>query len=161
MKTINITIHGEPFGKLNLRPVMRGGHASSYSPKENNWYMDRVIGILNEIDFIRESEDVIFPKEVSVAVHIVAYFKIPEGNYKYYKKEKRSRWNQEGQDMIDGKIRPNKKPDLDNISKAICDGISHHGKVWHDDSQVVEEHIEKYYSEFPRVEVTIKEVKHE
>ena len=152
---VRFEILGEPFGKLNPRPVMRGGHASSYSPKENNWYMDRVIGILNGIDFIRESEEVIFPKEVSVSVTIIAYFKIPKSNFKYYKKEKRSRWNQVGQDMIAGKIRPNKKPDLDNISKVICDGISHHGKVWHDDSQVVEEHIEKFYAEQPRVEVYI------
>ena len=60
--------------------------------------------------------------------------------------------------MLKGKIRPTKKPDLDNISKVICDGISHQGRIWYDDSQVVSECIVKHYSRQPRVEVVISKV---
>ena len=154
--TIKFTIPGEPFGKLNLRPMVRGGHARAYSPKENNMYMDRIIGILNQNMIF--TEPFIFPKGTAVSITITAFFKIPDGNYKYYKSEKRSRYNQEGQDMLAGKIRPTKKPDCDNISKVICDAISHQGRVWYDDNQVVVDTIMKYYDTNPRVEVTIEEI---
>ena len=154
--TIKFTIPGEPFGKLNLRPMVMGGHARAYSPKENNMYMDRIIGILNQN--LLFSEEFIFPKGTPVSVMITAYFKIPDGNYKYYKREKISRYDQEGQDMLAGKIRPTKKCDLDNISKIICDAITHQGRIWYDDSQVAHEVLEKYYAQVPRVEVVIEEL---
>lgn len=153
-RKIEFTIPGEPFGKLNLRPMVLGGHARAYSPKENNMYMDRIIGILNQnIVFDR---DYIFPKGTGVTVTITAYFKVPDGHYKFYKRENRSRYDAEGQAMLEGKIKPCKKPDLDNVSKVICDGISHQGRIWYDDSQVVTEHISKVYDTVPRVEVIIE-----
>lgn len=155
--TVKFTIPGEPFGKLNLRPMVMGGHARAYSPKENNMYMDRIIGILNQ-NLIFEKGVYFFPKGTPVSVMITAYFKIPDGHYKYYKREKISRYDQEGQDMLAGKIRPTKKPDLDNISKVICDAISHQGNIWYDDSQVSMELLMKYYDTNPRVEVTIEEL---
>lgn len=154
--TIKFVIPGEPFGKLNLRPVMRCGHASSYSPKENNMYMDRIIGILNQN--LVFTEDFIFPKGTPVSIVITAYFKVPDGNYKYYKREGAFRYDKEGQDMLSGKIRPTKKPDLDNVSKVICDAISHQGRIWYDDSQVSMELLMKYYDTNPRVEVIIEEL---
>ena len=59
--------------------------------------------------------------------------------------------------MLKGLIKPTKKPDLDNISKVICDAISHQGGIWHDDSQIASEMLSKYYSDKPRVEVCIEE----
>lgn len=54
-----------------------------------------------------------------------------------------------------GLIRPTKKPDIDNITKAILDALN---KVaYKDDSAIVRFSIEKYYSDSPRVEVTIGE----
>ena len=55
------------------------------------------------------------------------------------------------------KENPTKKPDLDNISKVICDAISHQGGIWHDDSQITSEMLSKHYSDKPRVEVCIEE----
>ena len=60
--------------------------------------------------------------------------------------------------MLKGEIRPTKKPDCDNISKAVCDGITHQGRVWYDDSQVVTNFVMKLYDYTPRVEVTIEEI---
>lgn len=152
--TVKFVVPGEPFGKFNQRPTMIGGHARAYSPKENNMYMDRIIGIIGQE--LRFDSDYVFPKGTPVSVMIVAYFKIPDGHYKYYKKEKASRYDSTGQQMLEGKIRPTKKPDLDNISKAVCDGISHQGRVWYDDSQIAVELLMKYYDSNPRVEVTIE-----
>ena len=156
--TIKFEIPGEPFGKLNMRPTMILGHASSYSPSKNNQYMDRIIQIINQ-NMIFDS-DYVFPKGTPVSVMIIAYFKIPDGEYKFYKREGVSRYTATGQAMLDGKIRPTKMPDADNISKAVCDGISHQGRIWYDDSQVCMELIMKFYDSRPRVEVTIEEITH-
>ena len=55
--------------------------------------------------------------------------------------------------MLDGKIRPTKKPDVDNIVKTIMDAGN--GVIWHDDKSVVEVVVCKWYSDNPRVEVCV------
>lgn len=154
---IKIVIDGEPFGKLNLRPRMMGKHASVYPPKENEQYMKKVCETL-EKSGIEFSDEPLFPKGTPVKVTLVAYFKIPESHYKFYKKENNWRYDDQGQKMLDGVILPTKKPDTDNISKIVCDGITHFGKVWYDDCQVVAEEITKFYSDKPRVEVIIEKI---
>ena len=56
-------------------------------------------------------------------------------------------------------IRPATKPDLDNILKAICDGLN--GVAWKDDVQVVEATVSKNYRRSPRVVVLITPVEAE
>lgn len=57
--------------------------------------------------------------------------------------------------MLDHKIRPTKKPDFDNIGKVICDALN---KIaYRDDSQIVDAQVRKFYSDRPRVVVTIME----
>ena len=51
------------------------------------------------------------------------------------------------------KERPTKKPDADNIVKAILDALN--GLMYKDDSCIVELHCIKYYSDVPRVEVYV------
>jgi Holliday junction resolvase RusA-like endonuclease len=49
-----------------------------------------------------------------------------------------------------------KRPDLDNVIKAIADGSN---KIaFHDDSQICRIIAEKHYSETPRVEVKLEEM---
>ena len=56
--------------------------------------------------------------------------------------------------MLEHKIRPTKKPDWDNIGKIICDSLN---KVaYRDDSVVVDAQVRKFYSENPRVDVSIR-----
>ena len=50
-------------------------------------------------------------------------------------------------------ILPTKKPDTDNIAKAILDALN--GVAYYDDAQVVELHVVKKYSDEPRAEVMI------
>ncbi|WP_334299865.1 RusA family crossover junction endodeoxyribonuclease [Anaerobutyricum hallii] len=53
-------------------------------------------------------------------------------------------------------MRPTKKPDLDNVIKSILDALN---KVaYHDDTQIVSLSMEKFYSDSPRVEVTINSI---
>jgi Holliday junction resolvase RusA-like endonuclease len=57
--------------------------------------------------------------------------------------------------MIDGTIKPVKKPDLDNIAKICLDALNK--LAFDDDSQIVALRVEKHYSEEPRVEIEITE----
>lgn len=49
-----------------------------------------------------------------------------------------------------------KKPDVDNLAKAICDSLN--GIVWHDDGQIAELFIVKSYQRANVVEVYIEEI---
>lgn len=86
-----------------------------------------------------------FDENVPLLLEIKAYFKIPTSASKKRKAL-----------MEDGKIRPTKKPDIDNVFKAIADSLN--GIAYKDDSQIISGTVSKFYSEQPRVEVTIKEI---
>ena len=58
--------------------------------------------------------------------------------------------------MRTGEIRPTKRPDLDNILKAVSDALN--GIAYKDDSQIVAAVIQKFYSDKPRAEVEIKKI---
>lgn len=53
-------------------------------------------------------------------------------------------------------LRPITKPDADNYAKGVLDAVK--GVIWQDDGQVVDLVARKFYSEIPRVEVTVKEI---
>ncbi|MEG0471295.1 MAG: RusA family crossover junction endodeoxyribonuclease [Solibacillus sp.] len=56
--------------------------------------------------------------------------------------------------IASGELRPTTKPDLDNLVKGIKDGCTK--IIWHDDAQIVEMVVRKFYGMQPRVEVKIK-----
>lgn len=58
------------------------------------------------------------------------------------------------QQALDGQILPTKKPDADNVIKAVFDALN--GIVWQDDVQVVQLQASKRYSATPGVAVVIK-----
>ena len=53
-------------------------------------------------------------------------------------------------------VRPTIKPDLDNYTKGVLDGLK---RAWFDDGQITDYDIKKDYDEDPRVEVLIEEWK--
>ena len=56
--------------------------------------------------------------------------------------------------IASGELRPTTKPDLDNLVKGIKDGCSK--IIWHDDAQIVEMVVRKFYDMTPRAEVKIE-----
>jgi Holliday junction resolvase RusA-like endonuclease len=63
-------------------------------------------------------------------------------------------WSKKKQaQALRGELRPAKKPDADNVLKAVCDGIN--GVVWKDDVQAVDVLMRKVYAETPGVRVRV------
>lgn len=79
-----------------------------------------------------------------VGIDIVAYLSIPKSTPK-----------KSVPDMLDNKVSPTKKPDIDNIAKSILDAMNKF--IIHDDNQVSKISIEKRYGEEEKVHIRIYE----
>ena len=126
------TIPGEPKGKARHR-ITKSGIA--YIPKQTtsyeNWVKQCYLDNYEQTD-----------SKAEISVHITCFFAPP----KSISKKKR-------QQMLSNKINVTKKPDCDNIAKIILDSLN---KIaYHDDSQVVNLHVNKRYAELPYVHVEI------
>ena len=133
-------IHGDPQGKGRPRFSTVCGHVHTRTPDETVLYENLV-----KTEY-RQQVGVKFPDDAMLDVRIFAYYPIPKSA------SKRKR-----QAMLDKKIRPTKKPDWDNVGKVICDSLN--GIAYRDDAQVVDSMVRKFYSEDPKVVVTIEEIK--
>ena len=85
------------------------------------------------------------PYENQVRAEIEVLVAVPKSDSKTKKKAK-----------IEGMIRPAVKPDCDNLAKSILDSLN--GLAYHDDKQVVELSVKKYYAENAEVRVRLTEV---
>lgn len=127
---LEFSVPGEPKGKARPR-VTRGGHA--YTPKETVMYENLI-----RTAFVDAYPDAV-PLDVPVKVFINAEFPIPKS---WSKKKKASA----------GYV--TKKPDIDNIVKAVFDGLN--GVAWTDDAMVASVEAEKHYTDkMPRCCITI------
>lgn len=140
MKRISFSIPGAPFGKQRPRVVHNGSFSKAYTPKETVNYENLI-----KVMYQQAAKGQMFPEGSMLDVRIIAYYEIPKSTSK--KKQKQ---------MLEHKIRPTKKPDWDNIGKIVCDSLN---KIaYHDDSAVVDAQVRKFYSENPRVDVTIRRI---
>lgn len=79
-----------------------------------------------------------------IKMDIVAYFEVPKSTSKLVKIQ-----------MMENKISPTKKPDIDNIVKIILDAMNN--IAFKDDTQITKISVEKKYSEIEKVFVRIEE----
>ena len=134
--TFNFEIIGEPQGKGRPRFSTRGGFVKTYTPEKTASYENFVkLCYLNKYKGQKLDGEII--------AEIIAYFSIP----KSFSKKKRL-------EAIEGKIKPTKKPDTDNIAKTILDSLN--GIAFEDDKQVVALLVKKLYGEEAKVVVTLK-----
>lgn len=144
---IHFVVYGQPFGKVNMRPIKFGKKLSLCNPDSNNNYMrmvqDAFFGVYSGFYPV-------FPKGTPIAIKIAAYYKVQSDCYN------QKGLNQKGLKKIKGIERPTLKPDCDNISKVVCDALN--TIAWYDDSQVVELSVAKFYSEQPRVDICISSI---
>jgi Holliday junction resolvase RusA-like endonuclease len=83
--------------------------------------------------------------EGALKLTVNAFFSIPKSTSKKNKEK-----------MLQGEIRPTKKPDWDNVGKIISDALNE--MAYKDDCQIVCATVRKWYSDNPRVEVEITEL---
>ena len=134
--TVKFTVLGEPRGKQRPR-MTRNGH--TYTPAETVQYENLV-----RMEYRRQCGDYRFPDDAALDMRIMAYYAIP----KSVSKKKR-------QEMLERRIRPLKKSDWDNVGKIIADSLNE--IAYKDDVQIVDGQVRKFYSDQPRVVVTIQE----
>lgn len=135
--TAHFTIPGEPKGKARPRFSSRSGRA--YTPKDTVAYENKVKQCYSE-----QCGDYYFGTDI-VSVKILAYYPIPKSASKKFRIS-----------VLNGLIRPGKKPDSDNVIKIVCDALN--GVAWNDDAQVVECLFQKWYDEEPCVDVWVETI---
>lgn len=145
-------VPGKPKGKGRPRFARHGKHVITYTDKSTASYEKQVVDQYNE----KYKKYPTF--ESGVIVDIAAYFPLNKSDYYPVNKNHNGELKPSGIDKINGKIKCIIKADCDNIGKEILDGLNH-TKIWNDDSQITKLNISKFYSENPRVEVTIREDK--
>lgn len=74
----------------------------------------------------------------------------------FYRQVQKSLSKKERARRLSGEHRPTVKPDLDNYIKSALDGLN--GVLWTDDARIVDLHAHKYYSDRPRIEITVREL---
>lgn len=133
---VRFTVPGEPVGKGRHRTTKTG---RTYTPEKTAKYEKLV-----KRSYFEQCGNRFFDKDVALDLRMIAYFAIPKSASKVKQNLMRLHI-----------IRPTKRPDNSNVLKAIEDGLNK--SAYHDDSQIVDLMVRKFYSDNPRVVVTIKE----
>lgn len=133
---VRFTIPGEPQGKGRARIGRIAGHARMFTPAKTLAYEGLVAQMAQEA---MAGAPLI---EGPASLELDLRFSVP-----------RSAPKRQRADMLAGVMRPTKKPDADNVLKAICDGMN--GVVWRDDVQAVDIRVTKRYAEVPGVVVAV------
>ena len=134
-KRLSITIIPKP--KERPRAAMIGGHARIFTPKTTEAYEKEI-----RAAWIRANGEK--PEEGPLRARIYFGLPIPKSETKANKLL-----------MVLRKVFPIKRPDLDNLVKAVLDALN--GVAYKDDSQIVTVLSKKNYSEAPYVRVIISE----
>ena len=140
MKTVKFVIAGDPKGKGRPRVVSRNGFSRAYTPKDTAMYENLV-----RVEYELQTDRYRFEDGSALKMTIDAYYSIPKSTSK-----------KKADLMRSGVIRPLKKPDADNCIKIIADSLNNIS--YKDDTQIVDVRCRKFYSDEPRVEVTISEL---
>lgn len=130
------TVPGEPQGKGRARVGTIAGKARMFTPAKTVAYEGLVAHAAQEA--MRGAAPIERPCRIELDVLCT----VPAS----WSAKKRAQ-------ALAGAIRPAKKPDADNVLKAVCDGIN--GVIWRDDVQAVEGMWRKLYAETPGVRVRV------
>ena len=134
---VEFTVPGEVCAKGRPRFVNRGRFVQTYTPDKTVNYENLV-----RLSFMQAGCEKL---SGAIRAEIKVFMQIPKSESM---KKKAA--------MMAGQIRPTKKPDADNCAKSVLDALN---KIaFDDDSQIVELHVNKYYSENPRVTITLEEI---
>ncbi len=136
MNAIAFIVPGEPQGKGRPRIGKIGQHARMFTPAKTVAYE----GLVAQAAQTAMDGAPLIEQPVRLELDVLC--SVPAS------------WSQKKQaQALAGAIRPAKKPDADNVLKAICDGMN--GVVWKDDVQAVDVLLRKVYAQTPGVRVRV------
>lgn len=135
MDKVKFTVMGEPKGKGRPRFSTQTGRA--FTPKQTVNYETLV-----HTEYMVQCKGFRFPDDAMLDMRILAYYSVPKSGGKKAKAQK-----------LANIIRPTKRPDMDNVVKMVADALNQ--VAYKDDTQIVDCQCRKFYSEKPRIEVTI------
>ena len=141
MQELKFEIPGSPIGQGRPKFSTINGHAVAYDPEKSRNYKAYVKLLATQA--MKDSGFTMI--EGPCCLDIMAFFEVPKSKSKKFKER-----------ALLGLERPTKKPDIDNIVKALQDALN--GLAYKDDSSIVFLSVAKCYSEVPRVEVILREI---
>lgn len=139
LKKLTLTIPIMPTPKARPRAQIFSGRVHIFTPKTTADYERKIASYYQQ-----SSKAFKFDKDQAICVSIVFGMPIPKSTPKSRK-----------QAMAQGIIRHTKRPDIDNLAKAVLDALN--GVAWDDDSQIVKLTASKEYSVEPYVYLYIHE----
>lgn len=131
-----IVVHGEPVQAG--RPRFNSYTHTAHDPKKSRQYK----AMVRESAVLQYHGDLITDKAIAVKIAI-------------YRSIQKSISRKEHDRRATGEHRPIVKPDTSNYVKLIEDALT--GVIWEDDNLIVSLVADKYYSDDPRIEVTVTE----
>lgn len=138
MTGVSFTVPGEPIGKGRPRATTRAGHAALYTPKKTANYESLIAHAAHQA--MAGAAPVEFACQVQLSITV--------GVPASWSKKKQAA-------ALAGQVLPTKKPDTDNVVKAVFDGMN--GVVWRDDVQAVDLFVRKRYGVAPCVFVRVSQ----
>lgn len=136
LRPIEFVVPGEPQGKGRPRIGRVGQHARMFTPIKTVAYEGLIALAAQEAMAGREL----------ISGPVMIELQILHGVPQSMSKKRKAL-------ALAGELRPMKKPDTDNVLKAICDGCN--GVVWRDDVQNTDGYYRRRYAETPCVKVRI------
>ena len=132
-KKLEFIVPGDPVSKGRPR-FTRSGHA--YTPEATTRFENLV-----RVSFSEQYPNHV-PLDLPIGLVVHSYFRVPAS------------WSRKKtMQALSGEVQKTTKPDLDNVLKAITDGLN--GVAWADDAQIHYLSASKRYSDRPRTEVII------
>ena len=138
MMQIHFQVEGDPKGKGRPRFSRVGNFTKVYTDKQTLSY-EALIAF-----FAKQAMGVTDLLETPVSVFLYVRLPVPQS----YSKKRREA-------CLSGTEKPCTKPDSDNIAKTYLDALN--GVIFVDDTQVVDLHVKKLYSDKAGVDVMVME----
>lgn len=132
---VSFTIDGEPHGKARPQFSTYNGKIRAITPQKTVAYERRV-----KWAYKKACNNFRFEDGAPLAVIIEAYYGIAKSTSK-----------SRAEKMKSGAVVPTKKPDCDNVAKAVLDALNN--IAYKDDAQIAQLTVMKRFSDNPRVEV--------
>lgn len=136
MTGVSFTVPGEPQAKGRAKIVKIGGFSRMATPAKTVAYEGLIAHAA------QQAMGTATPMDCACQVQMIITVSVPAS------------WSKKKQAAaLAAQVLPTKKPDTDNVVKAVFDGMS--GVVWRDDVQAVDLFVRKRYGAMPGVQVRV------